>query len=652
MPSRFRFTCLIAREDQQAATDRAGGLQKQLFNIGVDMDVELVPVTAVRGTRWSDRTIRSHSLNSARCDRSISCTSFWHSVPTGEREGLPDFHYSSADAALDKLRGGDQGRRRQDRGRRAAARVLRRSPGRVPRLDANGRAVSRSISRPERTRSRRDGHASAVAAGGRADREAMKSITSRFVMLIATAAIAPLVIYGVVSMRQLRSGTEESVTKGNLGIATRAAAQINQYVENNQRVLRSIALELRTAGLEPWQQSRILKDTVLDFPEFREVSILDADGQAQGTSRFGQPTVTIPDRAKAAGRDVFVAPLKQDNDGLPTTTIAVRMEPGNAGIRLGRRRARARRALADGRSDQGRRVRARARSSPRAAGSSPTETPTRNGSWRRRRVTARIEQTAARDPGEARPTSRNTRRRIGRVRARCRRDDSEPRLDGHGRAAHVGGLRRRHASRAAAPRRHRRGPSRHDHRRLAVGPVVPDPHLRAAPRDAGDRRRPSRRARHHDRPGRAQTARRLLQLDGRQHRPAAGGRQEAGTPGDVRPHRCRPRPRSVASDSEHRQQLQADSEDVRRRGVPRDVQADGRARDGRRSSACSTTSATSPGRSRSSGSRSRSTARSPRWSSRCSSTPRRRASRCGPSSRRRASTSRATSSRSAASIAT
>jgi signal transduction histidine kinase len=154
----------------------------------------------------------------------------------------------------------------------------------------------------------------------------MKSITSRFVMLIATAAIAPLVIYGVVSVKQLRNGTEESVVKGDLGIATRAAAQINQYVESNQRVLRSIAMELRTTGLAQWQQSRILKDAVLDFPEFREVSMFDASGQPLGTSRYGPPTVSIPDRATAGDRPVVVAPLKQDNDALPTTTIAVRME--------------------------------------------------------------------------------------------------------------------------------------------------------------------------------------------------------------------------------------------------------------------------------------------------------------------------------------
>jgi signal transduction histidine kinase len=153
----------------------------------------------------------------------------------------------------------------------------------------------------------------------------MKSITSRFVMLIATAAIAPLVIYGVVSVMQLRNGTEESVTKGNLGIATQAAAQINQYIENNERVLRSIAMELRTTGLAPWQESRILKDAVLDFPEFRELSMFDAEGRPMGTSRFGPPTVSIPDRAAAADKAVLVAPLKQDNDALPTTTIAVRM---------------------------------------------------------------------------------------------------------------------------------------------------------------------------------------------------------------------------------------------------------------------------------------------------------------------------------------
>jgi signal transduction histidine kinase len=160
-------------------------------------------------------------------------------------------------------------------------------------------------------------------------RRRMKSITSRFVMLIATAAVAPLVTYGLVSVLQLRNGTEESVFKGNLGIAQQVATQINQYVENNQRVLRSISLELRTTGLARWQQSRILKDAVLDFPEFRELSMFDAGGHPIETSRFGAPTVAVPPASSVGDAPFYVAPLKQDNDLLPTTTIAVRIRPGD-----------------------------------------------------------------------------------------------------------------------------------------------------------------------------------------------------------------------------------------------------------------------------------------------------------------------------------
>ena len=157
----------------------------------------------------------------------------------------------------------------------------------------------------------------------------MKSITSRFVMLIATAAIAPLVIYGLVSIYQLQAGTKQSVTSGNAQVAKQAADQIRQYIFNNERVLRSIGLELRTQGLEDWQRSRILKDYVLDFTEFREISMFDASGHPVATSRFAAPRVAIPRLADVDSTGVYLAPLSVDTAGLPTTTIAVLIEPRN-----------------------------------------------------------------------------------------------------------------------------------------------------------------------------------------------------------------------------------------------------------------------------------------------------------------------------------
>lgn len=163
----------------------------------------------------------------------------------------------------------------------------------------------------------------------------MRGIRGRFVMLIATAAVAPLVTYGLVSILKTRSGTAESVRQGNSRVATQAAEQIRQYTSNNERVLRSVGLELLATGVQPWQQSRILKDYVLDFPEFREVSLFDASGAVLATSRFTAPRVTIPGPDAVLNGNVYVAPLTLDDDGLPTTTIAVRFDDEHRGWVVG-----------------------------------------------------------------------------------------------------------------------------------------------------------------------------------------------------------------------------------------------------------------------------------------------------------------------------
>ena len=152
----------------------------------------------------------------------------------------------------------------------------------------------------------------------------MTRITSRFVLLIASAAIAPLIVFGAVSFRHLRMGTEQSVREGNLRVAEQVAEQIKQYIVHNQRVLRSIGVELRATDLEPWQQSRILKDYGIDFPELREISAFGAGGHLLATSRVTGTRLTVPDAASVGSDGTYVAPLSLDSDGLPTTTLAVR----------------------------------------------------------------------------------------------------------------------------------------------------------------------------------------------------------------------------------------------------------------------------------------------------------------------------------------
>jgi signal transduction histidine kinase len=166
----------------------------------------------------------------------------------------------------------------------------------------------------------------ALANGVTADRIAMKRITGRFVLLIATAAVLPLLLYGVLSVSKLTVGTEQSVTLGNQAVAQQVAAQIKLYFDNSHRVLVSIAENLRGTQLEHWQQEEILRNHVLDFPEFREISVFDAQGRLRVTSRVGTSTLKIPtaDQSEKGKTSVFyVATPYIDADALPTTTMAI-----------------------------------------------------------------------------------------------------------------------------------------------------------------------------------------------------------------------------------------------------------------------------------------------------------------------------------------
>jgi signal transduction histidine kinase len=152
-----------------------------------------------------------------------------------------------------------------------------------------------------------------------------RGITSRFVLLIATAAVLPLIVYGLVSVESLRRGTDQSVSRGNQEVAGQIAKRIGQYFDNNVRVLSSIGLELNGTQLQPWQRARILRNHVLDFPEFREISVFDAAGRVLATSRPGVSTLTIPESIGSGEtlQTFYVATPHIDADALPTTTLAV-----------------------------------------------------------------------------------------------------------------------------------------------------------------------------------------------------------------------------------------------------------------------------------------------------------------------------------------
>ena len=154
-------------------------------------------------------------------------------------------------------------------------------------------------------------------------------LTRRFVLFFVVAAVAPLLAFGAVSFTSLWQGTRASVRSGNLNVATRAAEQIELYIDDSVDVLRALGANLRGTHLERWQQDRIVKNFVLAFPEYREISFFGPDGTV--TSRLGAPSVEIPDPLAVGADGVAIAPLEVDEDLLPTTTIALRLDAGAGG---------------------------------------------------------------------------------------------------------------------------------------------------------------------------------------------------------------------------------------------------------------------------------------------------------------------------------
>lgn len=143
-------------------------------------------------------------------------------------------------------------------------------------------------------------------------------------MLVATAAVLPLLIYGLVSVGSLREGTRRSVVAGNLGLAARGAEQIEQYVANNVRTLQAVAAELGTTFPDPWQRERVLRNYVLAFPELRELTLYDAGRRAISSSRLSASPRPMPETIDVDARGVAISPIEIDDDLLPRTTVLVR----------------------------------------------------------------------------------------------------------------------------------------------------------------------------------------------------------------------------------------------------------------------------------------------------------------------------------------
>jgi signal transduction histidine kinase len=159
----------------------------------------------------------------------------------------------------------------------------------------------------------------------------MKTIRSRLAVLVATAAIAPLLAYGLVSLQLLRSATHVSVTGEAETAAEHAAGEIALYLDHNIDLLTAVATDLQYAGLSLDQQERILRNNVSSFPAYSELTMFAANGDPMASSRLLKPTLVLGAERPMPQRP-RVAPIQIDAAQLPSTEISIYLD--HAGPRV------------------------------------------------------------------------------------------------------------------------------------------------------------------------------------------------------------------------------------------------------------------------------------------------------------------------------
>jgi signal transduction histidine kinase len=153
----------------------------------------------------------------------------------------------------------------------------------------------------------------------------IRRIAVRFALLLAVAAIVPLLAYGIVSILSLQRGTRTSVIAGNENVATRAAEELRRYVTSNAEILKALAADLQDTGLTVAQQDRVLKNYILEFREFHEITLFDEQGNSIASSRLGAPHAQIPKNTTVDVNGVAMSPIHVDADLLPTAIFAVHL---------------------------------------------------------------------------------------------------------------------------------------------------------------------------------------------------------------------------------------------------------------------------------------------------------------------------------------
>jgi signal transduction histidine kinase len=149
------------------------------------------------------------------------------------------------------------------------------------------------------------------------------TLSRRFALTGALAVLVPLLAFGGIALQTLRTATRQSVGEGIAALTLRTASQMDSWLSRTARTVAAMAAELEGTHLTTAQQERVLRNYLLAFPEFQQITLFDEQGRPMASTRLSLDGLTLPPQGDRVARAVTISPISLDDALLPLVTITV-----------------------------------------------------------------------------------------------------------------------------------------------------------------------------------------------------------------------------------------------------------------------------------------------------------------------------------------
>lgn len=154
----------------------------------------------------------------------------------------------------------------------------------------------------------------------------ISSISFKLSIILVASIIIPMIIFAALSLSISSKADFQSVSRGNQKAAIRTAEQIEQYITNSIRILRSITEDFNSLRHSDKEKDIVLKSHVLQFQEFEKLVITNRNGEEIVTSEMGGD---LKDRSNdiafitASRNEIYFSDVSISNNLVPFMTVAV-----------------------------------------------------------------------------------------------------------------------------------------------------------------------------------------------------------------------------------------------------------------------------------------------------------------------------------------